>query len=256
MTRIFEALKKAQARSAALPFPPAETAPVRPLGMTRAPAVETGPLPRLETLAAAPLSEEVVRELTALRISLEAALEGRKTRVVMFLGSVSGEGASTVAYQFATLLATDGRGRALLLDVNPHTPGNGTARPGAGAVRPATASGTQPGARVANPLAVAVLADDPRHAARSPAAVRSLLAAMSGQFDWVIVDGPPVLEAPESADLAPLVDGAVIVVRSGHTKRPVALRAADLLRKSGVRILGSVLNRRRLEIPDFIYRRI
>jgi len=48
----------------------------------------------------------------------------------------------------------------------------------------------------------------------------------------------------------------VLVIRSGSTKRPVALRAAEMLRKSGVRVLGTVLNRRLLEIPDFIYRRI
>jgi Mrp family chromosome partitioning ATPase len=89
-----------------------------------------------------------------------------------------------------------------------------------------------------------------------PAAVRSTLAALTAQFEWVVVDGPPVLDAPESVDLAPLVDGVVLVVRSGHTKRPIALRAVELLRKSGVRLVGCVLNRRRLEIPDFIYRRI
>jgi Mrp family chromosome partitioning ATPase len=36
----------------------------------------------------------------------------------------------------------------------------------------------------------------------------------------------------------------------------VVARAVELLRKSGARILGSVLNRRRMEIPGFIYRRI
>ena len=62
------------------------------------------------------------------------------------------------------------------------------------------------------------------------------------------------LPALELEDIA--ADGIVLVVRSGHTKRPVVSRAADLLRKSGARVLGTVLNRRRLEIPDFLYRRI
>jgi Mrp family chromosome partitioning ATPase len=57
-------------------------------------------------------------------------------------------------------------------------------------------------------------------------------------------------------DVAPLADGVVLVVRSGHTKRPVVSRAVDLLRKSGARVVGTVLNRRRLEIPGFLYRRI
>jgi Mrp family chromosome partitioning ATPase len=30
----------------------------------------------------------------------------------------------------------------------------------------------------------------------------------------------------------------------------------EILRRSGANVLGTVLNRRRLEIPDFLYRRI
>ena len=47
-----------------------------------------------------------------------------------------------------------------------------------------------------------------------------------------------------------------MVVQAGRTKRPVLSRSVDLLRKAGARVLGTVLNRRRLEIPGFIYRRI
>ena len=47
------------------------------------------------------------------------------------------------------------------------------------------------------------------------AALRAYLTAMGAQFEWVIVDGPPALESPESVNLAPIVDGVVLVVRSG-----------------------------------------
>jgi hypothetical protein len=36
----------------------------------------------------------------------------------------------------------------------------------------------------------------------------------------------------------------------------VLVRALDLLRRSQANVLGTVLNRRRLEIPGFLYRRI
>jgi Mrp family chromosome partitioning ATPase len=52
------------------------------------------------------------------------------------------------------------------------------------------------------------------------------------------------------------VDGVVLVVHAGRAKRPVVTRAVDMLRKSGGRVLGTVLNRRVHEIPGFIYRRI
>jgi len=265
VTRIFEALKKSQGRAAPLPFPPAETPSPRPAMVPR-PAVPAEPViaPRIDTLTTAPLPDEVVRELIAMRIGLESALEGDQARVVMFLGSMSGEGVTTVATQFASLIAADGRGRVLLLDAQSQRPAGG-ARLGHAGRRVGTPAGPDrardagetPAARGGLPLSVAALNDEIRRAGgRAPAAVRAYLATLSTQYDWVVVDGAPVLESPESVDLAPLVGGVVIVIRSGHTKRPVVIRAVDLLRKSGARVLGSVLNRRRLEIPDFIYRRV
>ncbi len=265
MTRIFEALKKSQGRAGALPFPPSEAPPLRPAVVQRPTApVEPGITPRIDIMPTSPLPDEVVREMTALRIGLESAIESQKVRVVMFLGSMNGEGVTTVATQFASVIAADGRGRVLLLDAQATSPA-GEKRP-APTVRPKGATpgagrgsepGGTPGARGGLPLSVALLNDEIRRAGgRAPAAVRAFFATVSAQFDWVVVDGAPVLESPESVDLAPLVDGVVLVIRSGHTKRPVIVRAVELLRKSGARVLGTVLNRRRLEIPDFIYRRV
>ena len=71
-----------------------------------------------------------------------------------------------------------------------------------------------------------------------------------------MIDGPPVLESPDAATLGAVADGVVVVVQAGRTKRPVLTRSVDLLSRAGGRVLGIVLNRRRLEIPEFIYRRI
>ena len=270
MTRIFEALKKSRGQAAALPFPPVDPPVLRPAPVLRplAPSApgaptEAGPAPRVDLVTTAPLPAEVARELTALRIGLESALEGKPRRVIMFLSALHGEGVSTVAMQFASLVAADGRGRSLLLDLHARdaappvrSAGGRQPWPGgrSGASRP---DAETPAGRGGHPLGLAVLTDEIRGAGGwTPALVRTFLATVSSRFDWVIVDGPPVLQAPESVDLAPLVDGVALVVRAGHAKRPVVSRAVDLLRKSGVRILGCVLNRRRFEIPGFIYRRI
>lgn len=268
MTRIFEALRKSQARAGALPFPPAEPASLRPAPVARpvtpAPPAESIMAPRIETRPTVPLPDDIVREMTALRIGLESAIETQKSRIVMFMGSMNGEGVTTVATQFASTLASDGRGRVLLLDAqgadHPPAPAGPVPVRAAGAGRGMSAAPGAPGlpgARGGPPLSVARLHEEIRRAGgRTPSVVRTFLGAVSAQFDWVVVDGAPVLESPESVDLAPLVDGVVLVVRSGHTKRPVIVRAVELLRKSGARVLGTVLNRRRLEIPDFIYRRV
>ena len=90
----------------------------------------------------------------------------------------------------------------------------------------------------------------------SPAALRETLDAVASGYDWILIDGPPVLESPEAPTLGVVADGVVVVVQAGRTKRPVLSRSVDLLNRSGGRLLGVVLNRRRLEIPEFIYRRI
>ena len=77
-----------------------------------------------------------------------------------------------------------------------------------------------------------------------------------GSFEWVVIDGPSVVESPDAASLAAQVDGVIMVLHAGRAKRPVVTRAVDMLRKSGGRVLGTVLNRRVHEIPGFIYRRI
>lgn len=266
MTRILDALKKSQA-GAGTPFPPAAPAPIHPIAGPRPGAQAQGPgraetslSPRLETAVVTPLPEDVVREMESLRIGLESLLEDRTTRVVLFMSSVAGEGTTSVASQFAAVLASDPGLRPLLLDLNVRRPGV-AARLGPGTPLRSRGGhaevGLHPAARPSRALTIALLPDEA--AARAlprPAAVRGLLTTLSMHHDWIVVDGPPVLEAPEAADIAEVVDGVVLVVRSGHTKRPVVARAAELLRKSGARVLGSVLNRRRLEIPAFIYRRI
>ena len=86
--------------------------------------------------------------------------------------------------------------------------------------------------------------------------IRAALQSAVGAFDWVIVDGPPVVESPDAATLATLVDGVILVLHAGRAKRPVVARAVEMLRKAGGHVLGTVLNRRVHEIPGFIYRRI
>jgi capsular exopolysaccharide synthesis family protein len=71
-------------------------------------------------------------------------------------------------------------------------------------------------------------------------AMRRLLDALRTRFDRVIIDTPPVLPLADVAVLAPMVDGALMVVRAGVTPKPAienALRAFD-----SSRLLGIVLN--------------
>ena len=258
MTRIFDALKKihsahgAAERAVEPPAPVAVPNPavrsVRP--MSGLPAERIGaPYPiAIETAVPA----DTLREMTTLRVGLEAALIDRVPRAVMFVSSQAGEGSSTVALEFALALALDNRIRTVLVDAHARRPSFDEMDPhGPARLR----IGAQPeGSRHLDVWPLAEVHHE--HRLIPPAALRDLLEAAASRYDWVVVDGPPVLEAADGASLAALADAVVVVVHAGRTKRPVLARAVELMRKAGARVMGSVLNRRRLEIPEFIYRRI
>jgi Mrp family chromosome partitioning ATPase len=82
------------------------------------------------------------------------------------------------------------------------------------------------------------------------------VAALQAEFDWVILDGPPVTQYPDAASLVAAAGGAVLVLRAEHTRWEVADEARRVLENSGVDILGAVLNRRKYHIPGFIYRKL
>ena len=125
-----------------------------------------------------------------------------------------------------------------------------------GVLDPRVASPALAGVMTPNLAAIPVTEEAVRTGIVNAPTIRAIVDSAVGSFDWVIVDGPPVVEAPDAASLAAQVDGVVLVLHAGRAKRPVVARAVEILRKSGGRVLGTVLNRRVHEIPGFIYRRI
>jgi Mrp family chromosome partitioning ATPase len=260
MTRIFDALKKARppveppAREAEPAPPPAAPTPIHSVmsrtaagaGAAR-PTIDRGEIVPLGP--AAPFDANVTREMAGLRINLEALLPARAPRTLAFLSAQPGEGTSTVLMQFAESLARETGQRVLVVDAHLHRSAALIAE------ARAAAHGVDRGGRAGVDL-FPLGERFRRTGSLSPRLARDLMDQAGPGYDWVLVDAPPLLEAPESAPLGALADGVVLVVRSGRTKRPVLSRATDLLRRSGANVLGTVLNRRRLEIPGFIYRRI
>lgn len=57
----------------------------------------------------------------------------------------------------------------------------------------------------------------------------------------VFVDSAPVLQAAETLALARSVDGVVLVLRAGVTRKAAAARAVEQIRRSGATLLGTVL---------------
>jgi Mrp family chromosome partitioning ATPase len=275
MTRIFDALRKSRPFGAPPAQTPAPAAPAAPrlqpplsapvaLAPSAAalPVRPLRPAPALVGLPALPpLGDDLLREMGTLRVHLESALTEHVPRIVMLVSAQGGEGTTTVATQFAAALARDATLRVLLIDAHARRPlltewitsGSAQRRLFGGKRKP---SGPAPDPAMSERLRVLMLPEEFRIAGATQPAMRQILDSVESGFDWIIVDGSPVLESPDAASLGGAAAGVVMVVQAGRTKRPVLSRSVDLLRKAGARVLGTVLNRRRLEIPGFIYRRI
>ena len=72
-------------------------------------------------------------------------------------------------------------------------------------------------------------------------AMKELLTEAAEQFDWVIVDTPPVVLLSDANLLARMIDTALLVVSANTTPYPLDKRAVEAIGAS--RILGVVLNR-------------
>ena len=70
-----------------------------------------------------------------------------------------------------------------------------------------------------------------------------LLANLNELADVVIYDSPPVLMVADAAILSSRVDGTVLVIEAGRTRREVARQAVSNLRQANARLLGGLLNR-------------
>ena len=71
--------------------------------------------------------------------------------------------------------------------------------------------------------------------------MKQLLDDARDEFDWVIVDTPPIAILPDANLLAAMVDTALLVVSAFSTPYPMVQRAAQAI--GTTRILGVVLNR-------------
>ena len=67
--------------------------------------------------------------------------------------------------------------------------------------------------------------------------------ALRGVAEWIIVDAPPMDRSDVAARVAPLADGAVLVVGADKDRAQDVRRADIMLQKAGARVLGSVMNR-------------
>jgi capsular exopolysaccharide synthesis family protein len=73
--------------------------------------------------------------------------------------------------------------------------------------------------------------------------VRDLLVQLRRDYDYVIIDAPPLVPVTDAAVVAHLADGALVVARYGRTTRQQLVSSTASLAAAQARLLGVVFNR-------------
>lgn len=180
--------------------------------------------------------------------------------VLHFVAASPGEGASTLSSEFAVVAARPADSRVLLVDAD-RTQLTTATKFGCSTdlgIFDAVQAGGALAEKVVTAadntgLEVGVLCGH-----RSPPLSRKVMPLLYDQFrakyDFTIIDCPAVFSdryfelSPEAAD------GVVLIVEAERSRPEIIRQAQSLIENAGGKFVGAILNRRRIYIPDFLYR--
>jgi succinoglycan biosynthesis transport protein ExoP len=171
-------------------------------------------------------------------------------RLILVTSALPSEGKTTTAINLGVTLASLGN-KVVVVDCDMRRPSvhRGTAvenHPGfvqclTGHVDVANAVLPVAGVENLSVIPCGPIPPNPAEVLSSPVCA-DLLHRLRSQFEYVLVDSPPLLSVADSRILATLVDAVVLVARAHSTPYDVVRRARTLLYGSGARILGVALN--------------
>lgn len=85
--------------------------------------------------------------------------------------------------------------------------------------------------------------------------LKSFIKKLKSEFDLILVDSPPLIPYSDASVLSSQMDGVLLVVASGKTRREDIQRVHATLQDNQAKVLGVVLNKQRHFVPDRIYNR-
>ncbi|HUV37298.1 MAG TPA: CpsD/CapB family tyrosine-protein kinase [Patescibacteria group bacterium] len=254
MSKIFDALRKAEREKE------------RGRGEERPrEAVDAGAADR-EEMVVRGIGENFRRSLLSLRNSIDSEMKQKNSRIVMFTSAVSGEGKTTIVAYLARMLASSGSEKVLLVDcsvLHPQLHDLFGQSNDAGLVD-YLSGGVEINA-IVKPIEAGVFdlvtvgtsrRDDVTQPFFNSERMRLFCKQAGERYDYVLVDTSAILEAPETSIIGSYMDGVVLVIYAGRTKREVLKRAMGMVEKLDGKFIGSVLNKKKYYIPEFIYRRV
>lgn len=83
--------------------------------------------------------------------------------------------------------------------------------------------------------------------------VRDFWPLLLEEYEYVLVDAPPVLAVTDASILAPQMDGVIMVTRYGVTRRDQVQQSREVFRKAKANLIGVVLNQVKMKGHDYQY---
>ena len=199
----------------------------------------------------------------ALRTSLLLSQADHPPQVILMTSALPREGKTTAAVNLAVTLAQLGD-KTLLVDADLRKPGINRALSlvdGKHAGLSSYLAGvssldliTVPHPAITNLAAIPTGPIPPNPAdLLSSRRLTELIAELRSRYKFVVIDSPPIMAATDAVILSVLVDGVLLVVRSGETPKEAFIRTRDLLAGVKCHMLGVVLNAVDASSPDYYY---
>lgn len=185
-----------------------------------------------------------------IRTGLLLSQAGEPPRTILLTSSQSSEGKTTSSINLAASLAGSG-GKVVLVDADLRRPSVHkrlnliSNEPGLSEVLTGQLSIQQViRSEVLPRISVVSSGSIPPNPAEllGSSEMANFLDELARNFDYVLIDSPPILPITDAVILSRLVDGVVLIVRGGSTPRRVVAAAKARLQSVGARVLGAVLN--------------
>lgn len=80
-----------------------------------------------------------------------------------------------------------------------------------------------------------------------------LIEELRANFDYVVIDAPPIMSVADAGIMARVTDGVVFVIQIGRTPKTVIAHAQQLFYQAGARMLGHILTNVEYQSSDYRY---
>lgn len=202
----------------------------------------------------------VSEQYRTVRTNIQFSAVDKELRSILVTSSGPGEGKSTTVSNLAVVFASQGK-KVLLVDADLRKPtvhytfdvsnmnGLTNVLTKSSSIENAVSQTNEPNLYV---LASGPIPPNPAELLGSKAMEEFIHDAYK-LYDVILFDTPPILAVADAQILSNHVDGTILVVYSGETEMEAAAKAKELLQAAKAKLLGAVLNHKKLQDSQYYY---